>query len=38
MSNVLPDTPFTAIGARLSPMTATMAPVTGGGISRSIHA
>ena len=30
--------PFTAIGARFRPITATTAPVTTGGMSRSIHA
>ena len=36
-SKVDPDTPLTAIGARLSPITATTAPVTTGGISVSIQ-
>ena len=38
VSNALPEMPFTAIGARLSPITATTAPVTTGGISVSIQA
>ena len=36
-SKVDADTPLTAIGARLSPITATIAPVTTGGISASIQ-
>ncbi len=36
-SKVDADTPFTAIGARFSPITATIAPVTTGGISVSIQ-
>jgi hypothetical protein len=37
VSNVLAEIPFTAIGARLRPITATIAPVTGGGINFSTH-
>lgn len=37
-SNALPLTPLTAIGARFRPITATIEPVTTGGISVSIHA
>jgi hypothetical protein len=36
-SNGVALAPLTAIGARLSPMMATTAPVTTGGISRSIQ-
>ena len=36
-SKLLPITAFTAIGARFSPITQTIAPVTTGGISASIH-
>ena len=38
LSNPDPEMFFTATGARLSPMAATMAPVTSGGISRSTQA
>ena len=36
-SKLLPLTPLTAIGARFNPITQTIAPVTSGGISVSIH-
>ena len=37
VSSALPEMPFTAIGARFNPMTATTLPVTTGGIRRSMN-
>ncbi|MNH40710.1 hypothetical protein D3C79_1020660 [compost metagenome] len=37
LSNAEPETPLTAIGARFRPIAMTTAPVTTGGISRSIQ-